>query len=364
MASDAADAGPEAVLSRRPRPWLAVAFSALAGVAMLAAFPPYGLWWAALLGVALLAVAVHRRRARVGALLGGLAGLGLFVPLLSFTGLQVGWAPWFLLAGLQAGFLAALGAAAAATSALVDRRPWSWPLVAGVLWAGQEALRGRVPFGGFPWGRLAFSQADAPAAGLAALGGAPMVTFAVAVAAGLVAVALWSWCWGWQGVARPVWQRTSAALAGAVTVVVGGLVVPAGAADGRSIVVQTNNATFNTAQAEQQLAMIRLRAVEHGRPAVMASTVGISAVVAPDGALRDATRFNTAAVIVREVRLSARTTVATRLGVLPEVAFAVAALSALVLALVLRTRSSLPRPTPASRGRSSHRIGDASTDAP
>ena len=44
----------------------------------------------------------------------------------------------------------------------------------------QEAVRGRWPFGGFPWGRLAFSQADSPAAGLAALGGAPLVTAAVA----------------------------------------------------------------------------------------------------------------------------------------------------------------------------------------
>src|SRR5690606_9274638 len=38
------------------------------------------------------------------------------------------------------------------------------------------------------------------------------------------------------------------------------------------LVVQTNNATFNVAEARQQLAMVRLRAVEHGRDALMAST--------------------------------------------------------------------------------------------
>src|SRR6185437_4295387 len=50
---------------------------------------------------------------------------------------------------------------------------------------------------------------------------------------------------------------------------------------GRIIVVQTNNATYmGTAETEQQLAMSQLRAVEHGRSVVVASTSGISAVIA------------------------------------------------------------------------------------
>ncbi|GAA4055795.1 hypothetical protein GCM10022214_03940 [Actinomadura miaoliensis] len=32
------------------------------------------------------------------------------------------------------------------------------PLWTAALWVAQEAARGRVPFGGFPWARLAFSQ--------------------------------------------------------------------------------------------------------------------------------------------------------------------------------------------------------------
>jgi apolipoprotein N-acyltransferase len=39
---------------------------------------------------------------------------------------------------------------------------------------------------GFPWARLAFSQGDSPVLGLAALGGAPLVTFATAAAGGLL----------------------------------------------------------------------------------------------------------------------------------------------------------------------------------
>jgi len=61
--------------------------------------------------------------------------------------------------------------------------------VTGVLWVLQEALRDRTPFGGFPWGRVAFSQGDSPLLMLAALGGAPLVTFGVAVVGGLLALA-------------------------------------------------------------------------------------------------------------------------------------------------------------------------------
>src|SRR5690242_1023038 len=61
-----------------------------AGLAMLLAFPPIGLWPFAFVGVALLAVATHRRGFWVGTLLGLLAGLALLIPLLSWAGGFVG----------------------------------------------------------------------------------------------------------------------------------------------------------------------------------------------------------------------------------------------------------------------------------
>jgi apolipoprotein N-acyltransferase len=51
-----------------------------------------------------------------------------------------------------------------------------------LLWVVMEALRERIPWGGFPWGRLAFAQADTELVGWAALGGPALVTFAVALA--------------------------------------------------------------------------------------------------------------------------------------------------------------------------------------
>ena len=109
------------------------------------------------------------------------------------------------------------------------------------------------------------------------------------------------------------------------------------------LVTQTNNATFNRAEATQQLAMVRLRAVEHGRPGLMASTVGVSGFVDPDGKVRDATRMNTQAAAVREVRLGRARTLATRLGAGPEVALAAGAVTALVVAGWYRRRRRAPR---------------------
>ncbi|MEH0937770.1 apolipoprotein N-acyltransferase [Micromonospora sp. CPCC 205543] len=499
----------------------AVPMAVAAGVALLLAFPPYGLWPLAPVGVALLAAAAHRRRLRAGAGLGFLTGVALFAPLLEWTNLHTGYLPWTLLSLLQAGYLALLGAATAWVSPLVDRHRWSWPAVTGLLWVGQEALRDRTPFGGFPWGRLAFSQDSSPLLPLARLGGAPLVSFAVALAGGLLLAAAWR---RWPG--RDVRRWAPVALLGAVLLAVtgGALLVPTGVAGGgrtvtvavvqgnvprlgldfnaqrqavlnnhveatielaaqvtagtavrpdlvvwpenssdidplrnaaagqrisaaadaigapilvgavllgpgegevrnagilwqpgtgadldqlyvkrhpvpfaeyvplrevarmvssqvdrirndfvagttpgvvragpavlgdvicfevaydglvrdtvdggaQLLVVQTNNATFDVAEARQQLAMVRLRAVEHGRGALMASTVGVSGFVTPDGRVSGATGFNTRAVVLREMVLADGRTPASRAGVWPEVALVGLAVAALVGAAVPR----------------------------
>jgi apolipoprotein N-acyltransferase len=134
--------------------------------------------------VAGLSSAVHGRRARTGGWLGYLYGAAFFVPLLHWTGVYVGAAPWLLLAAAEAGFMAGLGA----VLPLLQRLPLP-PLWVGCGWVLQEALRDRLPFGGFPWGRLAFSQASSPLRWFATLGGAPLVSFAVAVGGASLAMA-------------------------------------------------------------------------------------------------------------------------------------------------------------------------------
>ncbi len=156
-----------------------------AGLAGVLAFPRFGLWPVAFLSVAALSVAVDGRRSRTGAWLGYVYGAAFMVPLLSWTGIYVGPAPWLILALAFAAFFAVLGA----VLPVLARLPAS-PVWVGAAWVLEEALRDRLPFGGFPWGRLAFSQASSPLRWFAALGGAPLVTFVVAVAGGGLAVAI------------------------------------------------------------------------------------------------------------------------------------------------------------------------------
>ncbi len=174
---------------RRSRPSAALLGQLLlavcAGLLLTAAFPPYDVTWLAPVGAGLLALACRGASWRAGGLLGLTTGLALFLPLLSWSGAVAGPGAWIALAVLQALFLAPLGSALS----LVGRLR-SWPLWSALLWVGEEALRDRVPFGGFPWGRLAFSQGHTLLTPLAALGGAPAVTLGVAVLGGAGAAAL------------------------------------------------------------------------------------------------------------------------------------------------------------------------------
>jgi len=474
----------------------------LAGLVLWLAFPPVAGWPLAPVGVGLLSLSVHRGTARRGALAGLLAGLALFLPLLHWTGAVAGAPAWAALALVEAAFLAPLGAALA----VVSRLP-GWPVWGAALWVAEEALRDRLPFGGFPWGRLAFSQDDSVLTPLAALGGAPLVTSAVALLGGLLAAAATrpgrrALLGGGAGalavlavallvptpthgpttrvalvqgnvprlgldafaqraavldnhvaathalatdvragrVARPdlvIWPENASdldpytdpgayalidaavrdvgvpVLVGAVLeapddqvansgivwdpetgpgatyvkhhpvpfgeympyrdllrrissrvdlvprdfvrgtgtnrlqlgpvtlgdvicfeVAYDGLVRDAVRQGGTVLVVQTNNATFGrSGQPEQQLAMSRLRAVEHGRTVLVAATSGISAVIEPDGRLADRSAVFTRDTLVADVPLRGSQTPATRLGVLPELVLALLGAGAVVAGL-------------------------------
>jgi apolipoprotein N-acyltransferase len=74
---------------------------------------------------------------------------------------------------------------------------------------------------------------------------------------------------------------------------------------GQLLVVQTSNATFvHTDQLEQQFDITRLRALETGRTTIVASTDGVSGIIAPDGTVTDRAAIRTQDVLVRRVALS------------------------------------------------------------
>lgn len=106
---------------------------------------------------------------------------------------------------------------------------------------------------------------------------------------------------------------------------------------GQVLVVQTNNATFGfTDESVQQLAMSRLRAVETGRAVVHISTVGVSAMIAPDGSTGQRSSLFTPDLLEADLPLRTEQTLATRLGSLPEWGLALAGL--LVAATARRQR--------------------------
>lgn len=517
-------ATPDGVLRDRPTVPLAlsVPLAAAAGVLALTAFPGRSWWWAASLSVALLAAAVRGRRGRAGYAHGLVHAAAFLAPLLHWTSLQVGALPWLALVTAESLLLGLLGLLLALTSRL---RRTGWRVLAGAgALVAVEALQARVPFGGFGWSRLAFSQSTAPTLDLAAVGGAPLVSAAVA-AVGLllleVVLAL-------LGRRRPL--AAAACAVAAAAVLLAGLAVPTPVAaeagtlraagvqgnvprlgmefnaerravldnhargtrdlaervasgeseqpdlvvwpenasdidpfrnvdasrvideavdevgaptlvgtlvrgedgrtrnttlvwqpdegpvddyvkrapvpfaeyvpyrdffrritplvdqagdfaagdepgvldvaleDGRTVrlgdlicfevvdddlvadvvdggaqllVVQTNNATFGLSdESVQQLAMSRLRAVESGRAVLHVSTVGVSAVVAPDGTLLERSALFEAAVLEADVPLRTSTTVASRLGTWPEAALAAAGILGALLGVRRRRRDA------------------------
>lgn len=81
------------------------------------------------------------------------------------------------------------------------------------------------------------------------------------------------------------------------------------------LVVQTSNATFiNTKQIDQQFAITRVRAIETGRWTAVASTNGVTGVIAPDGEVVASAEPRTQDVLLEQVDLIDTLTPATRIG--------------------------------------------------
>lgn len=162
-----------------PRTLLAVA----SGPVTWLAFPPIDFTPAAPVGVALLTLALRGLPARTGAWLGFVGGAAFFLPVLEGIA-AIGPDGWIALSLVQALYFLPLGAGLSLVARLRG-----WPVWTAALWVGEELVRGHVPFGGFPWARLAFSQTASTLTPYASYGGAPLVTFLTALIGGLLAYA-------------------------------------------------------------------------------------------------------------------------------------------------------------------------------
>jgi len=198
-----------------------LALAALSGWITNLAFPIFGWWPLAVVGLALLWWALENVSRRRAFWVGMAWGLGFFLPHIWWAYTSVGVVPWIALTLLESLAVAffAFTWVWVRDSALLENKLWLEPLTFGFLWVTFEQVRSIFPFGGFPWGRLAFSQLDGPLSRLAWLGGAALVSFAVAAVGGLLGI-------GFEALrARRVLLPAAAAF-GAGIVTVSGLAIP------------------------------------------------------------------------------------------------------------------------------------------
>jgi len=151
---------------------VALLFSALSGALLSGAYEPVGKWWVAPIAIAVHMYALSLTNRKFLSTFIFASTLNLIV--LHWSSTFVGSVPWIILAIGMALFYLPL--------ALVSR--WgmsSYPLIFIIM----EEVRNRFPFGGFGWVRIAYTQADAPFAKIAAIGGASGLS-ALTVLSGLI----------------------------------------------------------------------------------------------------------------------------------------------------------------------------------
>lgn len=159
-----------------------IAATALAGWFLAMAYPFASQWWLAPSAIAIFTGVTWNTNKKTAALMGFIFGLVSFRVQHDWLVVVGADATWILSIYLAL-WIAIIGILISILSRAISRRTIPWPvglIALGSIWVLEEFLRGRFPFGGYPWARLAFSQADSPLAFWARLGGIPWLSFVVA----------------------------------------------------------------------------------------------------------------------------------------------------------------------------------------
>ena len=152
-----------------------VAVAVVAGGLLGYAFEPHDHPWLIVIAVPLFLAALNGASAKAGFLIGagfGITYYAVLVPWLTVIGGDAAIA----LAILEGLFYAVFGMFATQVLKLK-----LWMLWIPCLWVATEYATASVPFGGFPWGRLAWAFSDSPLGKLASLVGIPGLSFAIAL---------------------------------------------------------------------------------------------------------------------------------------------------------------------------------------
>jgi apolipoprotein N-acyltransferase len=185
-------------LSRAAPLWLAALAAALGGVLLAGAFPALGWWPLAIPGTAIIFWSLLGRTVWASILVGLVGGFTFYGIHIFWLTTYLGAVPWLALAGLETIFFA-VGAALIALAWRFGLRAWPatgrWgaagrmillPVILAGLWVLREAIVSVWPYGGFSWGRLAFSQSQSPLGHLVAWLGSSGLSFVIALLAALL----------------------------------------------------------------------------------------------------------------------------------------------------------------------------------
>ena len=187
----------------RKKVWLtSLGLALIGGLAAYLAFPPHDHWVLAPVACAVLWLALARLNAWRGWLCAWLFAMVWFLPLFWWAHQAAGTVPWLALSVASAALFGLMAPVWCGLRRALAKRPVWAAVCFATLVAGVDTLRSHVPFGGFPWGRLAFSQAGSPLGRWAWLAGAPWVSWCVALVGALLASGFTLYRphgWRWSG---------------------------------------------------------------------------------------------------------------------------------------------------------------------
>ena len=149
-------------------------YAGVAGVIASTAFAPFSLWPSAFIGLTVWYFLLIRMRLRSRVYVSYIFGLGVLLPVQLWTGIYVGNLPWLLLSFTQA-LIFTLPALFVGKKIKYNQIAFACSFVC------VELLLRTVPFTGFGWSRLSFTQVDGPLQFLYSSGGVALVAFLIAL---------------------------------------------------------------------------------------------------------------------------------------------------------------------------------------
>lgn len=165
--------------------------SIIGGFVSSLAFPREGLWPLIFVSVILLLVSIKDLRFWSASFIGFAGGVAFYASQIEWMSLYLGPVPWLALSILE-GLIFGIGLGMIAMIwSWLDHRvggPFKNLIIAtaiAITWTAREWVSINVPYGGFPWSRLAQTQSTSFLADWVYVGGLPLLSFVIALIAAL-----------------------------------------------------------------------------------------------------------------------------------------------------------------------------------